>query len=65
MADSIEITILPDGSMKIVTEDFAASNHSQAERLVKDMLDAMGGEVVKTPNKDKIVKAVRRHEATH
>lgn len=45
MDDKIDITILPDGSMKIETDKISAANHGGAEVLVQQLIKAMGGKV--------------------
>lgn len=41
--DTIQIEILPDGTIKVTTDAVSMPNHSSAERFMKDMEDMAGG----------------------
>jgi hypothetical protein len=42
--DTISIEILPDGSIKAVTDKIGAANHSTAEAFMRSLATAGGGE---------------------
>jgi hypothetical protein len=41
--DQIEIEILPDGTLKLQTDDVSLANHTNAENLVREMSKLCGG----------------------
>ena len=45
MADMIEVEILDDGSVKVVTGRISGPNHGSAEMLLRELSTAMGGAV--------------------
>jgi hypothetical protein len=59
MADKFEITVLPDGSLKIETDRISMPNHTSAERFFQEVLTAMGGKV------DRKSKKHLHHEHSH
>ena len=42
--DTMKVTILPDGSLKIETDAVSGPNHMNAERFLTDLASAVGGE---------------------
>lgn len=52
MADKMEITIMPGGVIKIVTDPISAENHVNAEEFVKFIARKAGGETEVTKRTD-------------
>lgn len=46
-ATPIEVTILPDGSVKIETDKVSEASHVRAERFVAELQKLLGGETVR------------------
>lgn len=44
MSDTINIEILPDGTLKIITDKVSAPNHINAEKLIGEIIKDAGGE---------------------
>jgi len=44
MADRIRVQILPDGRVKISTDEISATNHRSADALLKGIQNELGGE---------------------
>lgn len=65
MHDEIEITIMDDGRIKVVTDQFSGPNHLQAENLVKFLEKEMGGEVVKAKRADTHKHHEQKHKIGH
>jgi hypothetical protein len=42
--DEIKITILPDGTIKVSTDEISPDNHLSADRFVREMSRLAGGE---------------------
>jgi hypothetical protein len=42
-ADEFTIEILPDGSLKLETDDVSQANHTNAENLLREMSKLCGG----------------------
>lgn len=42
--DTITITILPDGTIKVSTDEISPDNHLSADRFVREMARLAGGE---------------------
>lgn len=45
-ANEFDITILPDGRVKVETDDFGPAAHIQADKLLEFIKSKFGGEVV-------------------
>ena len=45
MPDQIEIEILEDGTLKVVTPSIGAANHRNADELMSILAEYMGGDV--------------------
>lgn len=45
--DKIQIEILPDGQVKIVTDEISSASHRSADDLLKFLESQLGGEVKK------------------
>ena len=45
MADQIEIEILEDGTVKVITPKIGAANHANADKLMSILAEYMGGDV--------------------
>jgi hypothetical protein len=45
--DSMLITVLPDGTLKIETDKISQANHASAEAFLRDANKMMGGEVTR------------------
>ena len=58
--DEMLIDILPDGSLKISIDPVSAADHGSAERLLKTVIDSLGGDVTTKHRHGK-----RMHEHTH
>lgn len=43
MSDRMKITILPDGSIKVQTDEISAPNHMEAEALLAELEKKAGG----------------------
>jgi hypothetical protein len=43
---TIKFEILEDGTVSVTTEDLSGPNHHSADELLKQLADALGGEVV-------------------
>lgn len=56
--DDIEIEILDDGRVKVITPGISGTNHKNADELLKFMSQQLGGTVEKT-------KAKRSHSHSH
>ena len=50
--DEIEIEILEDGRIKILTDKVSMPNHTNADRFIKDMARLLGGEVTRDKRAD-------------
>ena len=46
--DSMDIEILPDGSLKVSIDPVSAANHGSAEKMLLAMLKGLGGEMKTT-----------------
>jgi hypothetical protein len=44
MADRIRVQILPDGRVRITTDEISATNHRSADALLKGIQSELGGE---------------------
>ena len=60
MADIIEVTILPDGSIKIETSKVSGPNHTSAENFLRDVEAASGHKAKRSRKAD-----VHVHGHTH
>lgn len=47
MADSFEVEILPDGSVKVTTDKISQPNHSSADGLLSALARLLGGSVIR------------------
>ena len=65
MADTLDIEILPDGSLKILTEDVSSANHRNAEDLLSFMAKLSGGERKKEKRKHEHVHTHAHAHAKH
>ena len=61
--DSMQITILPDGSLKIETDKISQANHCTAEAFLRNIAKA-GGATQKQKHKHGMIGAVI-HSAQH
>ena len=57
--DKITLTILDDGTAKMEVDGISGANHAQAERMVKEMSNLLGG-----PLQIKKQKGMRQHSHT-
>lgn len=57
-SDDIEITLLPDGRMKIDTDEVSLANHTSAEAMVRFISDASGGSV-------EVSRKQKKHKHAH
>jgi hypothetical protein len=57
--DKIQITILPDGTIKMETDKISGPNHLSAEKFVKAVHELAGGETTATR------KVVAMHNQVH
>jgi hypothetical protein len=62
MADTMTITILDDGRVRIETEGVSAANHVNAEDLLDELEKALGGASSRTKRRD---KHSHQHAHTH
>lgn len=62
--DELLIDILPDGSLKISIDPVSAANHGSAERLLKTVIDSLGGDVT-TKHKHGGKMHQHKHGTTH
>ena len=51
MADSMQIEILADGTMKVTTDKVSMANHMSAEKFMKGVAEMLGGTVTKLKRK--------------
>jgi len=54
--DTLEVEILADGSLKILTDKISMPNHANAEAFLLDLARGMGGDTTRTK---------RKHTHTH
>lgn len=45
--DDIQIEILEDGTIKVITDPVSGANHANAEQFLRDMAAKAGGETVR------------------
>jgi hypothetical protein len=50
--DDITIEILEDGRIKVTTGAIGATNHTTADRLLRDMIQLAGGKVETVKNRE-------------
>lgn len=62
MADVIEIEILPDGSIKMLTDKVSGPNHTSAENFLRDVETAAG---IKAKRSRRAGKQVHVHNHVH
>lgn len=62
--DTMELTILEDGTITVKTSAISDANHVNADALVKELEQMMGGEMTFAPNKEALAKA-GAHAHTH
>lgn len=60
--DNITIEILPDGTLKLETDDVSIANHLNAENLVREMASLCGGP---TAIRQKHTHGRQRHSHSH
>lgn len=61
--DVIEVEVMPDGSLKIVTDSVSAPNHRTADQMLEFLNHLMGGPVEKEKRKPEhhhVIGAARR-----
>lgn len=63
MVNEFNIEILPDGRIKIDTDDFDPTVHTDAERIMKELEDKLGGVVEK--KKKRKSKGFHKHKHKH
>jgi len=63
--DSIEVEVLPDGSVKVTTPGISTANHRNADDLLRLVDQLMGGQTTKRRNP--VARTHRHHGrmATH
>lgn len=49
--DTLEIEILPDGTIKVSTDQISPANHLSADNFLKFLAEMAGGEVTKARNR--------------
>ena len=49
--DSIAITILDDGTIRVETDQISPANHLSADQFLKEIERLAGGEITKTKNR--------------
>lgn len=54
------VEVLPDGTLKVSIDPVSAANHGSAEKLLKQVIDSLGGEVTTTHKHGK-----KMHSHTH
>jgi hypothetical protein len=59
--DTIKISILPDGTIKIETDKISGPNHLSAEKFVKAVQELAGG----TTQATRKVGAMHQHDHVH
>ncbi len=59
--DVIEVEILEDGTVKIVTDPISPANHTSADKLLSALQAALGGAATREKRKD----ATARHAHAH
>lgn len=64
MADIIEVTILPDGSIKMETSKVSGPNHTSAENFLRDV-EAAAGVKAKRSRRAERHAHVHEHEVQH
>jgi len=52
MADNMKIEILPDGSIKVITDKISMQNHISAEGFLREAQRLLGGETKRTRRTD-------------
>lgn len=52
MADTLNIEVLPDGTLKITTDAVSMANHMNAEAFLRESSRLMGGTVKQTRRTD-------------
>lgn len=62
MADTMKITILEDGTIKIETDKVSMPNHAGAEALIREMVNAAGGE---SKRERKVGSVMHSHDGVH
>ena len=48
--DRMKINILPDGSIKITTDEISMPNHTNAEALITQIIETAGGDATRVSN---------------
>lgn len=61
-ADKMEVEILPDGSLKVSIDPVSSANHGSAEKMLLEMLRALGGDI---ETKHKHGKKYHSHSVDH
>ncbi len=61
-ADTLKVTILPDGTLQIVTDRISPANHANAEQALAVIAKLAGGSTTREHRKD---KAGHYHTHTH
>ncbi len=61
-ADTLTVTVLPDGRIRIDSDDLSGPNHTSAENLVKLLSQLAGGETTVTRKRPTTIKT---HSHTH
>lgn len=64
MSDKMTITVLPDGTLKTVTDEISAPNHDDADAFIKAVARLCGGATTSKPRED-VVHAHVHHHGEH
>lgn len=62
--DILEIEILPDGTLRISTDQISPANHINADQFLIFLAELAGGKVTKTKNRREQIN-VHHHEHEH
>lgn len=60
--DEMQVEFLPDGRVKVETDEISSTNHTTAEKFIAELGRLMGGDVVRTR---KTAKVVQGHTHIH
>jgi subtilase family serine protease len=62
--DTIEIEVLPNGSIKMTTDKISGANHTSADAVIRGVEMMMGGKVTRKRRID-INASVQEHDHDH
>lgn len=63
--DSMDIEILSDGRIKIITDRFSPAVHSDADRFVKDTIKLAGGKMTAKSKSGQVHNHSHSHDHIH